>query len=98
MNKNCIWCLKDESEVPFEKKAHTIPISLGGENYFKNICDNCNSYFGNRDSTSTNYSIEEALKEAFNISRKRLLIPERTKRKVGRFKSKFFEIKEKKGN
>ncbi|GAA4281650.1 HNH endonuclease [Gaetbulibacter aestuarii] len=97
MKRKCIWCLKDESAETFEKKAHTIPKSLGGDNYYKNICDSCNSYFGNRDSTLTTYSIEEALKEAFNISRKRLLVPERTKRKVGRFKSKFFEIKEKKG-
>ena len=95
--KKCIWCLKDESRVTFLTKAHTIPKSLGGDNYCKNICDDCNSYFGNRESTSTNYSIEEALKEAFNISRKRLIIPKRTKRKVGRFKSKFFEIKEKNG-
>jgi hypothetical protein len=97
MDLKCIWCLEKEPKVTFEKKAHTIPKSLGGQNYYKNVCDSCNEYFGNRNSNNGKYSIEEALKEAFNISRKRLLNSGKTKRKVGEFKSKFFQIKERKG-
>ncbi|MCG8860020.1 HNH endonuclease [Tenacibaculum finnmarkense] len=101
MNLKCLWCLNEEPKVTFEKKAHTIPKSLGGQNYNKNVCDNCNAYFGNRDNNNNNnnrkYSIEEALKEGFNISRKMLLNSGKSKRKIGRFKSKFFDIKEKNG-
>lgn len=95
MGLKCLWCFNSEPIVTFEKKAHTIPKSLGGQNYNNNVCDCCNSYFGNKQ--ENDYSIEEALKEAFNITRKRLLDSENTKRKVGRFKSRFFEIKERKG-
>lgn len=97
MSLKCLWCLKEEPEVTFNKKAHTIPKSLGGQNYNKNVCDGCNEYFGNRNSNNGKYSIEEALKEAFNISRKKLLNSTETKRKVGNFKSKFFEIKQRNG-
>lgn len=97
MNKKCLWCLNSIPEVTFEKKAHTIPKSLGGQNYNPNVCDSCNSYFGNRNSNNSIYSIEEALKETFNISRRVMLNIGETKRKTGRFKSKFFEIKERKG-
>lgn len=44
-----------------------------------------------------NYSIEEALKETFNITRRRLLIDTKQKRQVGKFKSRFFDIKERNG-
>lgn len=96
-NKTCLWCLKIEPEVAFIKKAHTIPKSLGGQNYNKNVCDGCNYYFGNRDSHNGKYSIEVALKEAFTISRKRFLLGSINKRKVGEFKSQFFEMKERNG-
>ncbi|MDI5950205.1 HNH endonuclease [Flavobacterium sp. LB2P84] len=95
--KKCIWCLKSTSEVTFIKKAHTIPKSLGGQNFNRNVCDDCNYYFGNRDSHNGKYSIEVALKEAFSISRKRFLLGGIPKRKVGEFKSQFFEMKERKG-
>jgi len=97
MITKCLWCLSSEPEVTFEKKAHTIPKSLGGQNFNRNVCDNCNEYFGNRDSNNSRYSIEEALKETFVITRKRLLNASEPKRKVGRFRSKFFEIKERNG-
>jgi len=58
-----------------------------------NICDDCNYYFGNRDINNSQYSIEEALKETFNIPRKRLLTGSTPRRKIGDFKSKFFEVK-----
>lgn len=69
--KKCIWCSKDESSVTFDKLAHTIPQSLGGKNVCVNVCDNCNSYFGNYQNKIP--SIETVLKEALNISRMRLI-------------------------
>lgn len=93
--KKCLWCLKSEPEISFIKKAHTIPKSLGGEKLNENICDGCNEYFGNKQ--ENNFSIEEALKEAFNITRKRILLSSKPKKQVGNFKSRFFDIKEKKG-
>lgn len=94
MNSKCIWCLEEEPIVTFKKKAHTIPKSLGGQNYNQNVCDGCNEYFGNRENNY--YSIEEALKETFIISRQ-ILLAQEPKRKVGAFKSKFFAIKERNG-
>jgi hypothetical protein len=95
--KKCIWCFKSEKEVNFDKKAHTIPISLGGQNYNKNVCDSCNYYFGDRKSNNGKYSIEVALKEAFGISRYRFLSGKPPKKQVGRFKSQFFDILHKDG-
>lgn len=97
INRKCIWCLETEPNVTFIKKAHTIPKSLGGQNYNRNVCDDCNYYFGNRDSHNGKYSIEVALKEAFSISRKTFLSGRVTKRKIGEFKSQFFEMKERNG-
>ncbi len=96
MNKNCIWCFESEPTVTFNKKAHSIPKSLGGQNFNKHVCDNCNEYFGATTQTN-NYSIEEALKETFCISRQRFLGGGNPKRQVGQFKSKFFDIKERNG-
>lgn len=95
MKLKCLWCLNEEPKVTFEKKAHTIPKSLGGQNYNKNVCDECNAFFGNKQ--EVNYSIEEALKETFNITRRRLLMGTKQKRQVGKFKSRFFDIKERNG-
>lgn len=87
----CLWCSKSNSQTTFNKKAHTIPKSLGGQNYNNNVCDACNEYFGNKQ--ERNYSIEEALKEAFNISRNRFLSSQKPKKQVGKFRSRFFDIK-----
>ncbi len=96
MEKKCIWCLENENQVTFEKKAHTIPKSLGEQNFNRHVCDDCNKYFG--ETTKINgYSIEEALKETFCLSRQRFLGDRKTKRQIGVFKSKFFEIKERNG-
>jgi hypothetical protein len=95
MNLKCLWCFKEDPEVTFDKKAHTIPKSLGGQNYNNNVCDSCNSYFGNKQDVG--YSIEEALKETFNITRRRLLFGKTPKRQVGRFKSRFFDLRERNG-
>lgn len=94
MSKKCIWCLKDETEVTFLTKAHTIPKSLGGQNFNPNVCDSCNEYFGSRQYKF--YSIEGALKETFNVTRFRLLQTKKPIRKIGEFKSVFFILKIKK--
>lgn len=93
--KKCIWCLSSEKKESFKTKAHTIPKSLGGQSFNKNVCDNCNSYFGSR--VEYKYSIEEALKEGFNISRRMMLLSGKPKKKVGGFKSRYFDIRERNG-
>ena len=69
--KKCIWCSKDENNTTFDKKAHTIPKSLGGVNICDNVCDNCNTYFGNRCDGLP--AIELVLKEFFHLSQYLLL-------------------------
>lgn len=69
--KKCIWCSKDETKTSFDRKAHTFPQSLGGKNICENVCDNCNSYFGNKENTKP--SVEIALKEILNLSKHILL-------------------------
>lgn len=91
MEKKCLWCFESEPEESFKNKAHTIPKSLGGENYNKNVCDSCNKYFGSR--VEYNYSIEEALKETFNIPRRVMLMSGNPKKQVGKFKSRYFDIR-----
>jgi hypothetical protein len=91
--KKCIWCKKTEEETTFENLAHTVPKSLGGKNICINVCDECNSFFGNIQSNHA--SIEETFKEVFNITRARLLngIDKFIKRKKNeRFKSRYFDI------
>lgn len=61
--KKCIWCKRTESEISFDKEAHTVPKNLGG----KNVCDDCNHYFGT--TTKELPAIEIVIKETFNISR-----------------------------
>ena len=69
--KKCIWCFKTDQEVGFKNEAHTIPASLGGKNICINVCDGCNSYFGNYNDKLP--SIEAIFKEAFGVSRAVLL-------------------------
>jgi hypothetical protein len=94
--KRCLWCKLNESETTFNKKAHTIPKSLGGQNYNQTVCDNCNHFFGNA-TPENRYSIETALKETFCITRQRFLSVGTHKRKVGKFKSIFFDVKDRNG-
>lgn len=65
--RKCIWCKQTDLETSFRKEAHTIPQQLGGLNICENVCDRCNSYFGN--SSSKLPAIETVLKETFNITR-----------------------------
>jgi len=53
------------------KLAHTIPQNMGGKNICENVCDVCNSYFGNYNNGLP--PIETVIKETFNISRARFL-------------------------
>ncbi len=93
--RTCIWCQKNEKDRMFSTKAHSIPKSIGGNRICKNVCDDCNSYFGSKNGEGI--SIEEVLKEAFNITRQRLLESPETKelrnsKRKNRFKSIYFEI------
>ncbi len=69
--KKCIWCLELEPKVSFIKDAHTIPKSLGGKHICPEVCDGCNEFFG--ETRNTYPAVEETIKEAFNISKYRLL-------------------------
>lgn len=91
--KKCIWCLNDETGATFNRIAHTVPQSLGGKNICQNVCDECNSYFGNYE--DQNPPIESVIKETFNISRARFLMPTNEigrNKAMARFKSSYFEI------
>lgn len=90
--KTCIWCLKNEYETSFSSKAHTIPERLGGKRICINVCNYCNSYFGNPQSGKS--SIETILKEAFQVSRVRLLGKENIgKNKIlPKYSSEYFKI------
>lgn len=88
--KKCIWCSKTEKIVVFEKLAHTFPQSMGGKNVCENVCDDCNRFFGNKESGFP--AVEIALKEVLNLSRFLLLSQEKDLKVVGRFKSEYFNF------
>ncbi len=89
--KVCIWCRKTESIVSFNNKAHTIPKSLGGTHICKNICDNCNTFFGNPQNGYP--SVEAILKDTFGISRAMLLNKTLEKYKhINRFTTSYFKV------
>lgn len=90
INKICVWCLKSSIEVPFKRKAHVFPISLGGTAICENVCDNCNNYFGAKQNLSTP-SVEIALKEPLNISKYYLLSQFKNSPKLSKFKSEYFD-------
>lgn len=93
MVKKCVWCGQLDEVTSFDKEAHTIPKSLGGKNICSEVCDSCNSYFGNRN--GYDYPIEIALKEMFNPTRflLNLSFGQFGKGKdLHRFKSEIFDI------
>lgn len=72
--KKCIWCLKKEGEVPFNKESHILPQNLGSKEICINVCDPCNEYFGEK--TGKNEpSIDIALKEMLVLSKYQMLGP-----------------------
>jgi hypothetical protein len=93
MTKHCIWCGKDEDKVSFDTEAHTIPQSLGGQNICINVCDDCNSHFGNR--TTTSPAVDLVFKETFGVARHRFLSSDYEKKgkQLKRFTSIYFDIK-----
>jgi hypothetical protein len=66
----CIWCSKNEPEVTFYRKPHTISRQLGAKMIGFDICDVCNHYFGTVD-TNLKFpmSVELAFKEIMNLMR-----------------------------
>jgi hypothetical protein len=91
--KQCIWCRKNEDEAAFNRIAHTVPQSLGGRYICRNVCDECNFYFGTHQNGSP--SIEAIIKETFNITRARLLNSTNDigkNKALPRFKSTYFDV------
>ncbi|MGV9004718.1 HNH endonuclease [Flavobacterium sp.] len=95
--KICIWCLESEKNKFFNDLAHSIPKSLGGKNICKNVCDECNHYFGNIIEQLP--SIEETIKEVLYIPRVIFLGKERIgkNKALARIKSTYFNIDVQKG-
>ena len=91
----CIWCERDSIQTMFKNKAHTMPKSLGGINILKNICDECNSYFGS--SSKGLPSIEVAFKEPINFSKYYLLFNIERKNWKRKWKSQYFHADWEKG-
>lgn len=95
MFKYCIWCNKANDGSSFHNKAHIVPKSLGGRFLNNNVCNECNSYFGNKPK-GTPFSVEEALKEGLYLWQYVQL------KSIGQwknpFKSAFFELKHRKGS
>lgn len=90
--KICIWCRRTESEETFNKRAHTVPDSLGGQHICENVCDKCNAFFGTPQPSLP--AIETALKEGLNLSRFRFLnngSPLKKGHSAGRYKSTYFD-------
>ena len=70
----CIFCHKDASETSFLKRPHTITKALGNKKIGRDICDQCNEFFGNKDKNKyKGLSIEVCVKEVLNLSRVMLL-------------------------
>ncbi len=90
--QTCIWCNKRVPVVTFIKKAHIVPQSMGGTETCKNVCDDCNHFFGA--SHNGLPPIELVFKETFNITRTRLLGKENIgkNKTLSRFKSVYFKV------
>ena len=66
----CIWCMKKEPNVFFNKEPHTISRQLGATMIGFDICDSCNHYFGTVDKNlKFPMSVELAFKEIMNLMR-----------------------------
>jgi len=86
---------QNRRRVSFTRKAHTIPQSLGGIYICDNVCNKCNSYFGSPHNSSI--SIEEVLREAFDITRFHVhdsYTEIGKNKKYSRFKSRSFNFNE----
>jgi hypothetical protein len=91
--KKCIWCLETEEVKPFKKEAHVVPQSLGGVVLCANVCDDCNHNFGSYHNALP--PVEKALKEAFAITRARMLATDGDigkNKSLSRFTSEYFNL------
>jgi hypothetical protein len=91
--KKCIWCSRTEDKTKFNNKAHTIPQSIGGTKICDNVCDECNSFFGQHNGKLP--PIETVIKEAFNITRAMLLENQNEigkNKTLSKFSSTYFNI------
>lgn len=68
MMKRCIWCLKTNEDVTFDKVAHILPQGLGAKEVCEEECDNCNEFFGQREAPRKP-SIDIVLKETLILSK-----------------------------
>lgn len=66
--KKCLWCLKEDGQTTFIKEAHIIPQKLGSKELCESECDECNEYFGQRESPKKP-SIDICIKEALILSK-----------------------------
>lgn len=91
--KKCIWCLETEEVKSFCKEAHIVPQSLGGIILCRNVCDDCNHNFGSYHNAVP--PVEKVLKEAFAITRARMLATDGDigkNKSLPRFTSEYFNL------
>lgn len=63
----CIFCKRQEPEVTFRTRPHTIPQKMGGRNIGVDVCDECNHYFVTADKTlHPALTIEVCVKEVMD--------------------------------
>ncbi|CAN5870496.1 hypothetical protein BH24BAC1_BH24BAC1_37450 [soil metagenome] len=92
----CIWCLEGKPKVSFFNEPHTITKKLGATNIGFDICDSCNTYFGEVDKRSPySMSPELAFKEIFNVMRF-LLVVKKDANAWKELKSIYFEYRDSK--
>ena len=66
----CIFCKRQEPEVTFRTRPHTIPQKMGGKNIGVDVCDECNHYFGTADKTlHLALTIEVCVKEVMELTK-----------------------------
>ena len=85
----CIWCEKSAPEVTFYTEPHILPHSLGGCEIGRDVCDECNHYFGN--ATKGVPSINLAFKEVFGCFR--MFGNNLNENSYKRFRSAFFQYR-----
>lgn len=92
-SRKCIWCSQEASPTTtFNRRAHTVPQSLGGKHVCTNVCDACNHYFGNHHAQLP--PVETTIKEAFVLARYRFLNGEHIGKNqaMPRFTSTYFNV------
>jgi hypothetical protein len=87
--KICIWCRKEKDETGFSKAAHIFPHALGGKTTCSDVCDDCNHYFGAKQTGRP--SVEIALKEPLNVSRMYLMSQLRKEKSPLRYKGEYLK-------